>query len=302
MKRLALLLLLAFNSTAQEEVVINPDLQRNLDGRSKVDQLTDEQLSKIAVESLLLKEMGLDASIIKKAMELKKREREAIYSNSKAKMIKEIITVSTDPSAPAPVIYTTPGHETLVNVIDQTGQPWPLVVVSSGNDLLFKTQAVEEHTYHNVFRLVSLERVGSSNITLLLKDKPLSLTVRLENSKEKYHPQPILQVTEVGPNGRTMPRTTNVALIRNDKLMKELLYGVAPDDFIKLESSNPRVQVWKGTDGQLYLKTKLHPINPNAISIYPGPNGYSTYEVDAWPVLVMGDENGIEYQINVSGE
>ncbi|MEJ6534056.1 MULTISPECIES: DotH/IcmK family type IV secretion protein [Pseudoalteromonas] len=302
MKRLLFILLVSFYSNAQEEVFVHPDLQRSLDGRSEVDRLTDEQLTKIARDSLLLKRMGLDASVIKKAIELKKRERDAIYNNSKATMLKGIITVSTDPSAKAPVIYTTPGHETLVNVIDQTGEPWPIVVASSGNNLLFTTEAIEAHTYKNIFRLTALERVGSSNITLLLKDKALSLTIRVENSKEKYHPQPILQITEVGPNGRALPRVTRTTEIRNDKVMKELMYGVAPDDFIQLESSNSQVVIWKGTDNQLYLKTKLHPINPSANSVYPGPNGYSTYEVDAWPVLVMSDNNGIEYQINVSGE
>lgn len=302
MKRLLFLMMLSSALHAQDEVAIHPDLQRGLDGRSAVDRLTDEQLTKIAQDSILLKRMGLDASVIKKALELKKRERDVLFSNSKAKMIKEVITVSTDPSSPSPVIYTTPGHETLVNVIDQTGQPWPIIVASSGNNLLFSTEAIEAHVYKNVFKLVSLERVGSSNITLLLQDKPLSLTVRVENSKTQYHAQPILQVTEVGPNGSKPLRLSNTPQIRNDKLMKSLMFGVAPDNFEKLKSSNEQVSVWKSEEGTLFLKTKLHPISPSAKEVYPGPSGYFTYELDFWPVLIMADDNGVELQINISGE
>lgn len=287
---------------AQDQITVHPDLQRSLDGRSTVDRLTDEQLTQIAQDSLLLKRMGLDASVIKKALELKKKERDAIFSNSKAEMLKEIITVSTDPSAASPVIYTSPGHETLVNIIDETGQPWPIVVASSGNDLLFQTEAIEAHIYKNVFKLTSLERVGSSNITLLLQDKPLSLAIRVENSKSKYHGQPILQITDVGPNGKRPQRLSNAPEIKNNKLMKNLIFGVTPDDFKRLESSNSNVTAWKSADGMLFLKTKLHPISPPPKTTYSGPNGYSTYEVDLWPVLVMSDDNGIEYQINILGD
>ncbi|MGP5159771.1 DotH/IcmK family type IV secretion protein [Pseudoalteromonas prydzensis] len=295
-------LLISFSIVAQENAVINPDLERVLDGRSQIDKLTDEQLRQIAEDSIMLKGMGLDANIIRKAMELKKRERDALFSNTRAKLIKEIITISTDPSAPTPVIYATPGHETFVNVIDQTGEPWPIVIASSGNNLLFTTEAIEAHKYKNVFRLKSEERVGSSNITLLLQDKALSLTVRVENSKTKYHAQPILQITEVGPNGKQpiyISRNTN---IRNDKVMKNLMFGLTPEGFKQLNSSSKSVQAWKGNDGQLYLKTKYNPINPAPNSSYSGPNGYSTYELDLWPVLVMTDDNGVEHQVSLDGE
>lgn len=295
-------LLLSGSAIAQEEVLIHPDLQRGLDGRGKVDSLTDEQLSKIAQDSILLKRMGLDSSVLKKALELQKRERDALFSNKKAVMLKEIITVSTDPSATSPIIYTTPGHETLVNVIDQTGEPWPIVIASSGNDLLFQTEAVEAHIYKNVFKLKSLERVGSSNATLLLQDKPLSITVRIENSKVKYHPQPILQITEVGPNGKVSSGLSRTTEIRNDKVMKDLMFGITPDTFKKLDSSSSRVEAWKGPEGGLFIKTKFLPINPSPQTTYSGPNGYSTYEVDYWPVLIMSDDNGIEHQVNISGE
>lgn len=302
MLRLLIILLFTAPALAQEEIRINPDLQRGLDGRGKIDTLSDEQLSKIAQDSILLKRMGLNSDVLKKALELQKKERDAIFSNKKAKMIKEVITVSTDPGAESPVIYTSPGHETLVNVIDQTGQPWPIVEASSGNDLLFQTEAVEAHEYKNVFKLISLERVGSSNATLLLKGKALSVTFRIENSKNKYHGQPILQITETGPNGKLMPVVLRHVPVRNDKLVKNLMYSVAPDDFKKLVSSNNLVSAWKSPKGKVFLKTKLYPVNPRPSSTTSGPSGFSIYEVEDWPVLIMADENGIEHQVDISEE
>lgn len=287
--------------TFAAEVKINPELQRGLDGRSEADQITDAELKKIATEAILLADYGISPALIKQAKELALKAQDAAFEHSPASMIKAVITVSTDPSADTPTIYTTPGHATIVNVIDQTGEPWPLVLASSGNDALFKTAAIENHSFKNVFRLQALHRVGSSNLTLLLAGKALSVTVKVVSSKHQYHPQPILQITEDGPLAKPFAIVSSNIPIKNDSLMKNLIYKIAPADLIRVKTDSNKVVVWKRGE-RYFIKTKLVPTSPAADSIYQGPNGYASFELPALPVLIMSDHNGISYQITILGE
>jgi hypothetical protein len=167
---------ISLNSNGQEDDgILIPELQRGIDGRSIIDKIPDSQLIRIAEEAILLEKFGVTPSFLKKAKERAKLEEDALFDNKPAKMLKEIITLSTDPSASSPTIYTTPGHDTLVNVIDQTGQAWPIVLASSGNGLLFTTEEVPGHPFKNIFRLKSEYRVGSSNLNLLLEGRSLSI-------------------------------------------------------------------------------------------------------------------------------
>lgn len=300
-----ILIFLAFiffvNPIHANDAKINPELQRGLDGRSAVDQVTDAELTRIATEAILLQEFGISPELIKTAKELALKEQDAAFDNSPAEMIKEVITVSTDPSAMAPTIYTTPGHATIVNVIDQTGEPWPLVLASSGNDTLFKTAPIENHKYKNVFRLQAQYRVGSSNLTLLLADKALSVTIKVISSKDRYHPQPILQITDNGPFAKPLRRISSNLPIKNDNLMKNLIFEIAPLDFTRVKTNSNEVVVWKSGE-RLFVKTKLIPTYPDGYSIYRGPNGYAAYEMPSLPVLIMSDSNGISHQISILGE
>jgi len=294
--------LLSMNAYAQEsDGVILADLERGLDGRSPVDKIPDSVLIRIAEESILLEKWGVTPEFLRKAKEREQLELDALFNNKQATMLKGIISVSTDPSANSPTIYTTPGHDTLVNVIDQTGEPWPVVLASSGNDLLFKTEVIPDHAFKNIFRLVSEHRVGSSNLTLLLDGRSLSITLKMVNDKSKYHPHPIQQISENGPLAKVNPYITSNTGIRNDLAMKNLIFGVAPPSYEAVPTDSDLVKIWR-KNGVLLMSTKLTPINPVPTSFYNGPSGYSAYEMDEWPKIIMADDNGIEHLISILGD
>lgn len=303
MKKVFLILLSVFSIQicAQEgPVVLNSDLKKTFNVKKGAHEISDEEINQIAAENLL-REMGIDVEFLKKAKEIVKAEEDAVFDNTNATMIKDTILISDDPSSDTPTIYTTPGHSTFVNVIDQTGQPWPVVLAESGNDSLFVTETVDQHKFKNVFKVIPQHRVGSTNITLLLAKKPLTMTIKIQSTKEKYHPHPIIQISDNGPLARTEISAFTNTKIRNGDAMAKLLYINDLEGFKKLKSDHAKTHVWQ-KDNRYFIKTKLIPMNPRGLYVAHGPNGYSIYETKILPVLVMVDNNGTEQQINVSGD
>ena len=292
---------LAMSVNAKDENELDPQLAAAIDNNDKsvINQITDEDLKRIAEEAILLERFGLSPELIKKAQELQKSEEDALYENEPARMVKEIISVSTDPSSESPVIYLTPGHDTLVSVLDSTGEPWPLVLVSTGNKGLVTSSIIESHKLKNIFRLKAERRVGSTNLTLLLADKSTSLTIKVVNTKKKYHPQPILQISDNGPLAKKNFRLSSNVSIRNDKLMKKLFFNQAPDGFQKLKTNNSDVVAWLSSDDSVFVKTKLTPTFPQAKSFYAGPNKYMIYEMQFLPFITLTNDNGIEFQVSL---
>jgi hypothetical protein len=304
MKKLALILFSTFSflALAQEggPIVLNSDLKGVFDIKKGPHEISDNEIDRIAAENIL-REMGIGPALIKKSREQIKTEVDAVFDNTEAVMIKDTIIVSDDPSAETPVIYTTPGHSTYVNVIDQTGQPWPIVLAESGNSLLFTTEKVDEHKYKNVFKVIPKYRVGTTNLTLLVAGKPLTMAIKLQSTKEKYHPHPIIQISENGPLAKPSLSLFSHTKIKNGDVMAKLLYINDVEGFKKLETSHSKTHVWRRGD-RYFAKTQLTPMYPSGITVAHGPNGYSVYELKILPVLLMVDNNGIEQQISVSGD
>jgi hypothetical protein len=299
---ITMLSLVTFMSFAQEgqQIALDDELKDVFKVKKGSHEIPDSEIDRIAAEAIL-REMGIDVDLIKKGKEITKTEQDAVFDNEKATMIKDTIIVSDDPSAVVPVIYTTPGHSTFVNVIDQTGQPWPVVLAESGNALLFTTEEVAAHKYKNVFKIIPNYRVGTTNLTLLVAGKPMTMSIRLQSTKEKYHPHPIIQIASDGPLAKPSLSSFSHTKVRNGSEMAKLLYINDLEGFTKLETDHPKTHIWRKGD-RYFAKTKLTPMHPRGISAAHGPNGYSVYELKILPVLVMVDSNGIEQQINVSGD
>ena len=297
-----MLAIFPFFALGQESgpVKLNDDLKDVFNVKKQAHEISVSEIDRIAAEAAL-REMGIDVDIFHKARELEKEEQDAVFDNDEARMIKDTIIVSDDPSVETPVIYTTPGHSTFVNVIDQTGQPWPIVLAESGNANLFTTEAVDEHKYKNIFKIVPKYRVGTTNLTLLVSGKPITMSIKLQSTKVKYHPHPILQISDNGPLAKPALSKFSHVKIRNGDVMSKLLYLNDLDGFKRLKTDQPNISLWSKGE-RYFVKTKMTPINPRGESVAHGPNGYSIYELKILPVLVMFDSNGIEKQINVIGD
>jgi len=262
---------------------------------SPVDDIPTKKLSDRAFEALLEDMFPTTPSQLKEIQRKENQYNNVIYDNKQPRALTDIIPVSTKPGAKPVVIYVAPFHTTTINIIDTTGQPWPITAVMYGNSADYKATKVDGHKYANIVRIDPKREVGTTNINLTLVDLATSITITMRNSTDQYHPSPVLQIDKEGPQAKPLP-VFSIDNTNSDKVLKNIVLGIAPDHFETLKTSDSNVEAWR-SDGSLYIRTTYHPSSPLPRGVHHGPAGYKAYRMNDIPVLVMTTDEGYEKKI-----
>lgn len=284
---------------AAESESESDDLHKLTTNKSPVDEIPTEKLSDRAFEALLEEKFPTTREQLKKFIEKEKVYNNVIFDNKVPKALTEIIQVVTKPGAAPVAIYVAPFHTSTLNVIDSTGQPWPISTVMSGNDADYKIAKVDGHKYANMVRINPTREVGTTNVNLSLADFPTSITVTLKNNSDQYHPSPVLQIDKEGPQAKPLP-VYSVDNVTSDAVLKGIVLGTAPDTFEPLETSDENVEAWRNEES-LYIRTTYRPSSPLPRGIHHGPSNYAAYRMNDIPILVMTTEDGYEKKITITG-
>lgn len=275
------------------------DLQKLTSGKTTVDTLPTEKLSDRAFEALMEEMYPTTPEQLKQIQQKEKEFNNVIYDNKEPEALTDIIQVSTKPGAKPVHIFVAPFHTSTINVIDSTGQPWPITTVMYGNDADYKITKVDGHKFANIIRIDPEREVGTTNINLSLADLATTVTVTLKNNTDKYHPSPILQIDKEGPQAKPLP-VFSIDNVSSDAVLKNIVLGLAPDDFERLKTSDPEVEAWRH-EGNLYIRTSYNPSSPLPRGIHHGPGDYAAYRMSDIPVLVMTTEDGYEKKVTLEG-
>tara|TARA_R110002072_G_scaffold301723_1_gene482171 strand:- start:31130 stop:32053 length:924 start_codon:yes stop_codon:yes gene_type:complete len=275
------------------------DLHKLTVEKTAVDDVPTEKLSDRAFEALIEEMYPTTPKQLKKIQEKEKEYSNVIYDNKSPDAITDIIQVSTRPGAKPVSIFVAPFHTSTLNIIDSTGQPWPITAVMYGNDADYKVTKVDGHAFANIVRIDPKREVGTTNINLSLADLPTTITVTMHNNTDKYHPSPVLQIDKEGPQAKPLP-VFSFDNVNSDQVLKNIVLGIAPDNFVSLQTTDSNVEAWR-SDGSLYIRTVYKPSSPLPRSIHHGPSNYSAYRMNDMPVLVMTTENGYEKKITITG-
>jgi len=301
MKKLDYLLLLIIVSStnifAEGKKEGFDDLHKLTTENSGVDTLPKDRLSDRAFEAILEEMYPATANQLRKIKAKEQEQTNVEYENINPAPLTGIIPVATKPGAMPSTILVAPQHATTLNIIDSTGQPWPISAVMFGNPGQYAVGKVEAHKFLNIVKIVPKRQVGSTNINISLVGLSTTVTVKMVNSVEQYHPNPIIQIDREGPQAKPLPvfKVTNV---KDDTVLKNIVLGIAPESFEKLVTSDINVEAWKN-DGSIYIRTFYQPSNlPRGIQ--HGPSGYAAYRFSDMPVLVMTTNQGLEKKIELT--
>lgn len=275
------------------------DLHKITTAKSVVDEIPTEKLSDRAFEALLEEMFPTTPEQLKKIQEKEKAHNNVLYDNKAPKSLTEIIQVDTRPGAEPVAIYVAPFHTSTLNIIDSTGQPWPVSTVMYGNKADYEVTKVDGHKYANMVRIDPTREVGTTNINLSLADLPTSITITMKNNTDKYHPSPVLQIDKEGPQAKPLP-VFSVDNVNSDAVLKNIVLGAAPDTFEALETSDENVEAWRSEDS-LYIRTTYRPSSPLPRGIHHGPSDYAAYRMNDMPILVMTTDDGYEKKITIKG-
>ena len=141
--------------------------------------------------------------------------------------------------------------------------------------------------------------ITTTNVNLSLADLPTTISITMKNNTDKYHPSPVLQIDKEGPQAKSQP-VFSVDSVNSDNVLKNIVLGIAPDNFEALVSSDSNVEAWRN-DGNLYIRTMYQPSSPLPRGIHHGPADYAAYRMNDMPILVMTTDEGYEKKIMIKG-
>ena len=200
----------------------------------------------------------------------------------------KIETVSLDPGTPPSTIKTAPGHVTTLNILDVTGQPWPIRDVSWAGQ--FNVTPPDEGGH--VLRITPLSAHGSGNISIQLVDLITPITFSLKTGLDISHYRFDARIPEMGPLANVpLIDQGGLEAVAGNKQMINFLEGLPPADATQLEVTgvDGRTRVWE-FGSQYYLRTPLVLLSPAWSNSLKSSDGMNVYTLNEAPVILLSDK------------
>lgn len=195
-------------------------------------------------------------------------------------------TVSLDPGAMPPVIKVSPGHVTTLNILDITGQPWPVRDVSWGGDF----EVIQPQEGEHVIRISPMRAHEVGNLSIQLMDLKTPVTFMLKSQLETVQYRFDARIPEYGPYA-DMPLIDNgITAVAGGGDIIKVLDGTPPAQSKKLgiEGVDGRTTAYE-TNGQVYLRTPLTLLSPGWSSSVTSADGTTVYAIGQSPVVLLSD-------------
>lgn len=168
------------------------------------------------------------------------------------------IKASLEPGAGNPVIRCYPQYAVPIRVLDEGGNPWPIMAHMIGNAQAFQVQKPDMEPYDTII-VSPLVNYGSTNLVLALDNNdgenpvpPLvvQLVVSPDNS-QAYDSSASVRVNRRGP--RSPHPTGGGGNFQTDDIMLAFLDGTPPEGALRLKSTDRSVEAWEYMDS-LYIR------------------------------------------------
>jgi intracellular multiplication protein IcmK len=206
-----------------------------------------------------------------------------------------IATILLDPGVEPPQINLATGFVTTIAMVDATGEPWPILDVGIGGN--FEVSPTQAGTH--VVRIMPLTRVGTGDLSVLLKDCPTPVIFRLASGGPTVDLRYDARINKLGPGAKpqiiSRPR-----LEAGDETMTLILENAPPGSAKRLRVGglDARTKAWSVGE-KVYVRTPLTLLSPAWNSSEASADGTTVYEIGNAPVLLMSD-NGAMIRAQIS--
>lgn len=200
-----------------------------------------------------------------------------------------VVTLSLDPGAEPPQIDLSSGYITTVNLVDATGQPWPILDVGVGGNF----EVTPTQSGSHVIRVMPLTRVASGNLSVLLKELPTPVIFRLSSGAQKVDLRYDARIPKYGP-GAKIPLVNRPGIQAGDELIMMFLDNAPPKDArrIKVSGLDSRTLAWSYNE-KVYVRTPVSLLSPAWNASASSADGMTVYEIGDAPVLLMSDNGAV---------
>ncbi len=200
-----------------------------------------------------------------------------------------VATLSLDPGTEPPVLNLSSGYVTTVNLMDATGEPWPILDVGVGGNYEVSPTTAGSH----VVRIMPLTRVGSGNLSVLLKDLPTPVIFKLSSGGPDVDLRYDARIGKIGP-GAKPPLIERPRLEAGNQTLMLLLANAPPASAkrLKVAGLDARTMAWS-LEGRVYVRTPLTLLSPAWDASVASGDGMMVYEIANAPVLLMSDSGAM---------
>lgn len=194
-------------------------------------------------------------------------------------------TVSLAPGTVPPVIRLATGYVSSIVIVDETGQPWPIVGYSIGNPSAFNVQWDQKS---NVLMMQGVGAYQSGNLAIQLSGHSMPVMVTIVNDQKIVDYRVDLRLQGRGPNARAALISDTMASAA-DPLLLNLLEGIPPQGSEPLTIKGGDAQGWL-LNNTIYLRTRLTILSPGWNSTMTSPDGMKAYELNTTPMILASDQ------------
>lgn len=202
----------------------------------------------------------------------------------------KITTLSLDPGIDPPVINLAAGYVTTVNMVDLTGEPWPILDVGVGGSFEVTPTQAGSH----IVRIMPLTRLATGNLSIILKDLPTPVIFRLSAGGATVHMRYDTRIAKNGPNAKPSLIGGGRGVTAGDDTIVAILENAPPKDAkrLKVAGLDARTMAWQLND-KVFLRTPLTLLSPAWNASTASSDGMTVYEIGDAPVLLMSDNGAM---------
>lgn len=248
----------------------------------------ERQAREAAFEAALTGMFPMNTDEILRFLEKYRENREVTQSRIGGIPKPEITlqTVSLDPGAEPPVIKLSPGHVTTLNILDVTGQPWPVRDVSWGGDF----EVIQPQEGEHVIRISPMRAHEVGNMSIQLLDLKTPVTFMLNTQLETVQYRFDARIPEYGPYAQAPLIEQGVTAVAGGEDITSVLDGTPPARAKKLDVDgvDGRTTAFE-IDGQVFVRTPLALLSPGWSSSVTSADGTTVYAIGQSPVLLLSD-------------
>ncbi len=203
----------------------------------------------------------------------------------------KVVGVSLDPGGEPAQINLAAGYITTIDIIDITGEPWPILDVGVGGNFEVTPTQAGSH----VVRVVPLTRFGTGNLSILLKGLSTPIIFRLSSGGPTFHMRFDARVPSLGPNAKTpLIDHRRKGPVAGDAVLSMILENAPPPDAkrLKVGGVDARTMAWQIGES-VYVRTPLALLSPAWNASASSADGMTAYEIGNAPVLLMSDNGAM---------
>lgn len=201
-----------------------------------------------------------------------------------------IETVSLDPGVRPPVIKLGVGHVTTLNVMDATGQPWPIHDISWAGNF----EVLQPGEGSHVVRITPMSEFAYGNLSVRLVKMNTPVTFTLKTHRDSVQYRFDARIPEFGPFASAPLIEGGLSIVAGNPTINAILDGVPPEGAEKL--------VVSGVDGRTtaynynmmtYVRTPLTLLSPGWQHSVSSADGMNVYTLASAPVLLLSDRGRV---------